>query len=112
MTRKTASLAYPADPLAAIRELQELDARPAVGQGGARGRTSVPGPTPAPRPLPPPEAAAPPPMPATSSAVANAGGSDGSSAASSADRGVLRPRPGRPADRPPVESARHEPGGK
>ena len=44
MTRKTASLAYPADPLASIRELQELNASPDTGGSGTSDRFSAHGP--------------------------------------------------------------------
>jgi hypothetical protein len=112
MNRKTESLAYPADPLAAIRELQELDARPGGGQAGVRSRAPEPGSTQAPRPPPQPKAAERPPTLDTGGAVANAVGSEGSSATISESDAVSRARARVPADRTEVQSPEHESGGQ
>src|SRR6516162_1819 len=112
MTRKTESLAYPSDPLAAIRELQELDARPGGRQEGVPGRAPEPSPTQAPRPPPQPKAAALPPTPATGGAVANTIGSEGSSATTSESNAVSRARARVPADRTLTASAEYKSGGQ
>jgi len=65
MTRKTESLSYPSNPLAAIRELQELDAQPKIERKNNQSQK-------------PPMVALP-----TSRAVSSATGSDETSAASS-----------------------------
>src|SRR5436305_12676326 len=100
MTRKTESLAYPADPLASIRELQQLNAPPDAGQSGASDLFPAPGPRTGLRQPSPPQSAAPLPTPAARSAVANTGGSAGSSVTSSEEVSAPRPRPRKPANRP------------
>src|SRR5262245_720448 len=88
MTRKNDSLAYPADPLAAIRELQALDARPGGALPVGRDPVAQESPPGGPR-SPSRRQPGPPPTPATRSAV--------------------RPHP---AGREPTNSSYEEPGGR
>ena len=86
MIRKTQSLMYPTDPLAALRALQDLDA-----------------PTPAPAREPAPGPKPRPPEPASGDAGAT--GSEGSSAtplAGAPEPAVRRPRPAEPRRDPPA----------
>src|SRR5262245_15952540 len=95
MTRKTDSLAYPADPLAAIRELQELNPRPGAGQGF----------TPEPPAPPPTRSSAPPQTRPASIAVADAGGSEGSSATGNEEGSSPGRRCNKPANRAYADQA-------
>jgi hypothetical protein len=93
MTRKTESLAYPTNPLAAIRELHDLDAQPAdVAVPQVERRSETTSATALPRPL------------ATGGAVVNEVGSEVASATGRARRNRPRlpehaPRPIEPNDR-------------
>ncbi len=111
MTRKTESLAYPADPLAAIRELQELNTRPGTSLSGARDRSADMGSTPKRRSPSPPGSAALPPTPPAGSAVANVGGSEGSSATSSPEGSETRLPRTTPANPAEPDAAANEPKG-
>lgn len=96
MTRKTESLAYPADPLAAIRELHDLDAQPAgvtVPPAARRSETT--------------SATALPCPPTTGSAVVDEVGSEVGSATGRARR--HRPPLPEPAPRPVEPSGRGDP---
>lgn len=104
MTRRTESLAYPKNPLAAMREFQELNDLPSVANGNdpARSRSMVALPSPLPQSsatssvVAPPEssevadASRSPASSAESSAVADADRSDDSSATSSGQQGRKR----------------------
>ena len=82
MTRRTESLAYPKNPLAAMRELQELNDQPSVANGNdpAKSRSLVAPPTSLPQSSATSSVVAPP----DSSEVADATSSTASSAESSA----------------------------
>jgi hypothetical protein len=96
MTRKTESLAYPADPLAAIRELHDLDAQPvSVAVPPAARRNETTSATALPRP------------PATGGAVVDEVGSEVGSATGSTRR--HRPRLPEPAPRTVESNDRGDP---
>ena len=111
MTRKTESLAYPTNPLAAIRELGALDTRPSstlpVGYDHIAHES-------------PPEGTRSPsrhqlaarPMPATGSAVANTGGSEGGSVTGSERQSAPRERRQQPAGREATNPSDKESGGR
>ena len=96
MTRKTESLAYPADPLAAIRELHDLDAQPAgVAAAPAARRSETTSATALPR------------QQATGGAVVDEGGNEVGSATGRARRN--RPPLPEPAPRPVEPNGQGDP---